>query len=541
MKIIQKFINLWGFIFIKLRYIKISDPFYLFYLLSKNHTIKEKNKGTILLAPIRVSPVSNLFEGLIGYFFKMKGYKVKALICDQCISFCDNKAKNDRKKSISCSICLAEQKRFCNFFGFEKISLKNNITLKEKDNIKTKVSTLEFKNDNDFIYKGVNYKNEICSGTLRYTLRSEIKTKNDFKILKKAAYTSFVFSTSFQNILEKEKSLDHLIISHGIYSTWGSILAKAKKNNLNTIVWGRGYVGQGDLMFGHNCSTHDESINEDNQVWKEKHLTISEREKVLLYFGNKFSGISKSDHVNYYDNINISDTNKEHFFTGLNSYKRIFGMFTNIPWDGQVFNKTEGFPTTRDYITNTISWFIANIDCALVIRSHPAEKTRVVAKGTETFWELLSELYPTLPKNIYFLEPENSITSYDLAKKIDVAILYGSTLSLEFAVMGIPVIQTGKYNVNGKNIVFEVNTKKDFWEILDTAKERKIEYTDEMKENAINYAYYWIFRRHIKDTTVNLHHLIFKNYHFQNINEFSQNQTMNFIYSKIINGEKIIY
>ena len=69
--------------------------------------VKEKipldNKGTILLAPVRVSPVSNLFEGLIGYYFKLKGYKVKALLCDQCVSFCDNISKNNKRKKISCS------------------------------------------------------------------------------------------------------------------------------------------------------------------------------------------------------------------------------------------------------------------------------------------------------------------------------------------------------------------------------------------------------------------------------------------------------
>ena len=49
-------------------------------------------------------------------------------------------------------------------------------------------------------------------------------------------------------------------------------------------------------------------------------------------------------------------------------------MFTNIPWDGQVFNKTEVFPTTRFYLKNTINWFLFNPDALLIIRAHPAEK-----------------------------------------------------------------------------------------------------------------------------------------------------------------------
>lgn len=539
MKTIQSIFNSFGRLFVKLRYYKKADPFKLFYSLSKDKTIDYKSKGSLLIAPIRVTPTSNLFEGLIGYFFKIRGYEVKALVCDQSISFCENKSKNNRTKKITCSLCLAEQKRFCKYFGFEKISIKDYISAKEVNGIKKVISKLNFDTDEDFIHNSIDYKDDIYSGTLRYTLKSEVKTDSDFAILKKAAFTSFTLSTAFKNITN-QNSFDHLIISHGIYSTWGSILSSAKKYKLNTIVWGRGYIGQGDLMFGHNCSTHDESIIEDKQAWCNLELSKNEKENVMKFFETKFSGVSKLEHVNYYDKININSSNNRLFFNKLESYNRVFGMFTNIPWDGQVFNKTEGFPTTQFYITNTIDWFLKNKDCALVIRSHPAEKTRKAAKGTETFQMLLKELYPVLPENVYFIEPENSITSYDLAKNIDAAIMYGSTLSLEFSVMGIPVIQTGKYNVNGKKIVYEVTNKNDFWKLLDKIKNEKIEYTSEMKRNAINYAHYWISKRHIKDTSVNLENLRFKSFNFNSINEFEKNETMNFIYGKIVNNQKII-
>ena len=434
-------------------------------------------------------------------------------------------------------MCLKEQKRFCKIFGFEPISLKQNILKEQRVQIDNRTKTIM--PDSNLEFEGVDLSNDILSGALRYTLKSEVKSSNDLMIFRKSANTSFIFAKAFKNIIEKE-SFSKVLMSHGIYCTWGTLLSVCKQNKIETIVWGRGYIGQGNIMFGHNHSTHDESINEDSSIWKNIELDESKRSLVYRYYNEKVSGKSSVDHVNYYEHLDYTKFETEKFFNSLKNYKRSYGMFTNIPWDGQVFNKTEGFPSTRMYLENTINWFVNNPDCLLVIRSHPAEKARTTAKGTETFEELLREMYPVLPGNVIFLEPENPITSYRLAREIDVAILYGSTLSLEFAVVNIPVIQTGKFNVNGKNIVFEVSTKEEFWTLLDRVKNTGIEYTEEMRDNIVKYAYYWIYRRHIEDTSVRLNSFIFENFTFDSIAEFKKDTSLSFITDCIIKNKKII-
>jgi hypothetical protein len=518
------------------------NPFAIFQekINKSNNVSNNKIDKTIILAPFRVSGSSNIFEGLIGYYFRLKGYRVKAVICDQGVTFCDNLSKNDSFKNLRCSLCLAEQASFCKTFGFESLSIKDQLSTSEIKNIDDIIENRTFENSNDFVFEGIDLKDDIYSGTLRYTLKSQIITKEDKEILKKAARTSFIVSKSITRILKNETNVLKLILSHGIYCTWGSILTSCNKVGLKTIVWGRGYLGQGNLLFGHNRSIHSESIYEDNTIWQNEKLSYDQEKAVVDYVQQKIVGNSSLDHVNYYSNLNTIDFDVVEFKNKIKQYDKVFGMFTNIPWDGQVFNVTKGFPSTMEYISHTINWFIKNPNCLLVIRAHPAEKSRSTAKGTETFAEILNSIYEVLPKNVIFLEPENPISSYDLSKLIDAAILYGSSLSLEFAILGIPIIQTGRYNVNGKEIVFEAEDKNQFWNFLDQAKSGNLIITPKMKEDILKYAYHWYYRRHIVDTSLNLSSLSFQGYNFNSIKEFQEDKMLTFVFESIINDTVIV-
>jgi len=534
---LRKLANLCAPILLYIRYRNKLDPFKIVVKLLKIKPILRQTKSTIIIAPVRVSPMSNLLEGLVGYFYKLKGHKVVAVMCDQAVDYCENLSRSDSNKVLSCALCKKEQDRFCDFFGFENVSVKNQLSGHERNEIKTFVDSRSFKKDEDFIFSGVNLKDEIVGGTLRYTLKSYYES--DMEILKKYAVTAYIFSKAFRKIQEKQEAKS-LFISHGIYSTWGSIIATSKKIGLDFTVWGRGYVGQGSLLFGHSKSYHKDFIEEPNSLWENLVLTAPEIDNVMYYFTEKTKVANKTDYVNYYNNLKRIEFDVDFFWDKIEQFDTRFGMFTNIPWDGQIFNKTETFPDTKSYVKSTIDWFINNPSCCLIIRAHPAEKTGLESNQSETFSMLLSELYPILPANIFFLSPDNPISSYELIRKIDVAILYGSTLSLEFAVMGYPVIQTGSFNISNKEIVYEIKNLDQYYSLLESAKNKRLVMTEEMKERALKYGYYWIYKRHIPDHTVELERLNFRSFKFKNKEEFINNETLNFVYERIENKKLLI-
>ncbi|WP_277013516.1 hypothetical protein [Capnocytophaga granulosa] len=531
-------INLIGKILLKYKYRNKPDAFNELYKITGAIKNNSTDNSYILIAPIRMSQVSNLFEILIGIYAMIRGKKVKFFLCGDYLKNNDYTPKGWLYSFLSRSINIAEQNRVTKLFNLDVIKITDLLTDNDIKYIKENIDKRSFIKKEDFIFEGYNLKDDIDAGCMRYTLKSEIEAK-DISLIKGYALTSFILAKACTKLIKRD-NISHLIISHGIYSTWGSVLSVFRQNHIPALVWGRGYVGKGKIIFGHNMGYHEEFIKEPLPSFK---LTNTQKELTLQYFKDKMDNSKVVDYVNYYRGLKTKEFDIESFDRKINSYKIRFGMFTNIPWDGQVFNKTNIFPTTRFYLKNTINWFLSNPDALLIIRAHPAERTRKTAKGTETFQSLLLELFPkNLPDNIIFLSPDNPITSYTLLNKINCAILFGSTMSLEIAIQHIPVIQTGKFNVSNKNIVFEPNSLDDFYRLLDRAKNGNLQVTEEMYQNALRYGYYFIFNRHIEDTAITLGEgLSFKKFNFNTIEEFKNNSFLSFVYDEwILKNNRLI-
>ncbi len=538
-----KKIQLFNFIsplLVKLRYRNKKDPFFEFSKIIKDNIIKhgKSDNGIILITPIRVSPLSNLFEGLIGKFYQLKGEEVKVLMCNQSVEYCENFTKFNNR-NIACALCKKEQQRFSNFFKLDAIKANECVSLDDIKEIKKIINERDFNTKEDFYFDEIDLYNAITSAVMRHTLKSEIF--GNIYLLKKYAFTAFFYSRVISNLNNKIK-IKTLISSHGIYSTWGSIIDTCKKFNIYSIVWGRGYIGQGNLLFGKNSSYHEEFIYENSSFFKSLKVTEKEVEEVLSYYKKKMEPNSKVDYINYYKDLqNGNDQIVKEVTEKSKSYRIVFGMYTNIPWDGEMLKTTENFPTTRKFVKSVIEWFDSNPDCLLIIRAHPAEVSREEGKGTETFEDLLFSEFEILPKNVIFIEPDSSITSYMVSNIADANILFGSTMSLELAIQKKVIIQGGKNEVSFKNIVYDAHDKVTLYKYLEKVRSKELFVTDEMYNNALKYGYYWIKKRHIKDTSVVLDKLLFQNYTFNNSEEFIKDEMLNFVFNKISNKERIVY
>jgi len=511
-------------------------------MLTKNNCVEKDLNKTLLLAPIRVSPISNLFEGLIGYYFKIKGYRVKALICDQSVNYCDNVTKvEENKRLMICSLCKAEQKRFSSIFGFESISIKKSIKKEEIRLINNITSNYNFLN-NQIIINGIDYTKSVTAAVIRYTLKSEIDFENDVDIIRGYLKTALITNNALEKI-KSEMVIDHIILSHGIYSQWGTVLDFAKRNKIPSYVWARGYVGQGNLIFGKDCSYLEDVIKEDKSIYQSINYKLDDLNELKEYYNNKryrLKNINELEYINYYDEISLEDINTKNLINDMRiKFSKIFGMFTNIPWDGQVFNQSKEFPNTEVYLKSVIDWFVLNKDCALIIRTHPAELDKEQGGGAEKVTDLIFKIFEKLPENVLLIDPGNSVTSYDVAEIIDASIVYGSTIGLELAHFGIPVIQAGMFSTTGKEIVFEAKTKVEMYDFFNLVKLGQIQMSKKMKINALNYLCYWSKYKHIYDDTVVLDKLRFIQYRFNTIEEFSNSNTLEFVFNKIILNSNI--
>jgi len=536
---IQKVFNPVSSLLVNKRYKNIQSPYKAFDLIEKNVTLPNPTKGSILIGPIRMSGVAHAFEGVLGYSLRMRGYKVYALMCGQALDVCESK---DLKFSsnIKCSGCFKEQKMFCETYGIEPIYINSVLSSKEKDDINLALKNMSI--DNMKNPNGIDLIGEITSGLMRVLKSSDVKKNEFLPLLKKYGKTAMLTYQATENIFKKLK-INQVVMSHGVYSTWGAMIRATEDANIKTVVWGRGYVGTGNIMAAHGKSYLHYNIIEPLSNYINHELTQEERQLTLEYIKNKRNPKSKVDYVSYYNkDKNITKSIDIHKELNIPKGVKIFGMFPNIPWDGQLFSSSEFYPNINQFVKSTIEWFIQNPEHYLVIRAHPAELSSISGNQLETFATILNKSFPILPKNVIFLEAGSHLSSYQIAEHIEAALLYAGTISLEFATNKKIVIQTGKNFSSNKGFVFEPKNDKEYYHLLESIVNGKTTFTDEMYEKALKFIYHWIFKRHIPETAIKLKgQLIFDGYYFNSTQELKDNKEISWFIDKMETLEDFVY
>lgn len=534
---LQKVLNPIDSLLIRHKYNGRINPFIEFAKIKKNTPLPPANKGNILIGSIRMFGVAHLFEGLLAYKYRLKGYKVYALMCGQELESCESK---DLKllSNLGCTVCYSEQKLFCETFEIEPLYIRDYIDKKESSSIKNSANQLTI---NKMEYKSIDFSPEITSGLMRVLKTSNVKEEKHLDLLRKYAITCFKTYQATINILDKIKPI-HTIMSHGVYSTWGSMIKACNVLNYHSVVWGRGYVGTGNIMATHNNSYLFENTIDPISNYINRELSAEQEINVLEYFRDKRTPTSKVDYVSYYKDQSINQIIDIKEKLNIPKEKIVFGMFPNIPWDGQLFSASDFFKGISVFVKSTITWVIENPEVHLIIRAHPAEKHIRSLNQAETFKDILFGLFPSLPENVTFLDSNSNISSYQIEEHIQVALLYAGTIGLEFVVNKTPVIQTGMNFSSNKGFLFEPNSEEEYYIMLDKFKKNELSVTKKMYDHVLKYAYYWVFEKHIPETLVKLENeLEFNGFQFKSIDELNNNNVLNWFVTRIEKKQPFIY
>ena len=99
------------------------------------------------------------------------------------------------------------------------------------------------------------------------------------------------------------------------------------------------------------------------------------------------------------------------------------------------------FPVSLNWIPATVALARQRSDLMVVIRAHP-NLGRM--GGNKSALALLEQIALDLPENCRLVRPNDDISSYTLADMTDVVVVYCSTMGLESAVTGKPVVTVAK-------------------------------------------------------------------------------------------------
>ncbi|MFN8427763.1 MAG: hypothetical protein U0X87_16080 [Anaerolineales bacterium] len=163
-------------------------------------------------------------------------------------------------------------------------------------------------------------------------------------------------------------------------------------------------------------------------------------------------------------------------------------LAANVLGDSLTLGRNIFAESMSEWITKTVQYFAKRTDVQLVIRVHPGEKLVPQAKSMAT---VVREALPELPSHIHVIGALDKINTYDLIEIANLGLAYTTTVGVETAMNGIPVISCGQTHYRERGFTLDVNTWDEYFSTLEKTLSNLPAHrlTDEQTAKAWNYAY----------------------------------------------------
>ena len=167
-------------------------------------------------------------------------------------------------------------------------------------------------------------------------------------------------------------------------------------------------------------------------------------------------------------------------------------LAANVLGDSLTLGRNIFAESMSEWITRTVRYFAKRTDVQLVVRIHPGEKIVPQAKSMGT---VVREALPELPGHIHVIGALDNVNTYDLIEIANLGLAYTTTVGVETAMNGIPVISCGDTHYRGRGFTIDPNSWDEYFAVLETvlANLSAHRLTEEQTAKAWNYAYRFFF------------------------------------------------
>jgi hypothetical protein len=166
-------------------------------------------------------------------------------------------------------------------------------------------------------------------------------------------------------------------------------------------------------------------------------------------------------------------------------------LATNVLGDSLTLGRQTFSQSMAEWIEKTIQFLAKREDIQLIIRVHPGE---MLTHGTSMV-DVVHQALEEIPPHIHLIEPSEKINTYDILDITDVGLVYTTTVGLEMAMRGIPVVVAGQTHYRNRGFTFDPSSWKNYFELLGSLldEEQVVRLSEDQVELAWRYAYLFFF------------------------------------------------
>ncbi len=167
-------------------------------------------------------------------------------------------------------------------------------------------------------------------------------------------------------------------------------------------------------------------------------------------------------------------------------------LAANVLGDSLTLGRNIFAESMSEWLRQTVRFFAARPEVQFLLRVHPGE---VIVPQALSMGEVARRALPHPPEHIHIIAAGDQINTYDLIEIADLGLAYTTTVGLETAMNGRPVIVCGKTHYRGRGFTLDPNSWEEYFaaleQVLSDVRARRL--SEEQIARAWNYAYRYFF------------------------------------------------
>jgi len=166
-------------------------------------------------------------------------------------------------------------------------------------------------------------------------------------------------------------------------------------------------------------------------------------------------------------------------------------LATNVIGDSLTLGRQVFSNSMTEWLERTVIFFSDHHEAQLVIRIHPGE---LITKGPSVA-DVVQRVLPDLPENVHLVHADAEVNTYDIVHIADFGLVYTTTVGLELAMSGVPVIVIGQTHYRDKGFTLDPDSWESYFDLLSEVlhEPERTQLTKEQVDCAWEYAFRFFF------------------------------------------------
>jgi hypothetical protein len=452
----------------------------------------------LVFSPYAIWKVHTSYEATIATACRVRGATVDYLLCDGPLPECDQHwdSKENTPRSFDlCQRCKATAKTSLDSLGFPHSWVGDFVSPDERTDAFAWAQGLTPTDLHQASFQERPLGEWVLSSVISY-FRQYPPDLNNWHVVN--VYRGFLFSaaivaTGLSNYLE-DNAVDSALLFNGRQSITRVALEIFRQRGIRVLTHERAEYRRGHLTVKANAHCMSfEPFEAFWSVWAQVPLRRNSLDATLKWLIQRRYGANLA-----WIRFNKSSVSASSLRTSLNLSpgKRLWALFTSST------DEIAGDPLMRgpyesqtEWVSDVVQWVESRDDVQLVIKVHPnLGGNGYIGKAVDEL-RIYQEMKSALPANVRIVLPEDSVNAYSLADEADVGLTFGSTIGLEMAMTGKPILLAGRGLYEYGSKISTVRSKESLPAMLESYLQASTnrEIHREIQREAFRLAHYYSF------------------------------------------------